>query len=235
VIFGSFIYVIGWIIHPDEGVELTMKGVGLFSGGKDSLYAMYLAMKKGVKVEHLLSMVPNQNLIWPSPHGENMEALKTLAESMGKTLTIVDFNKKESFIEALKGLEVDALVAGDIFVESHLTYLQDVCAEVGLKLLEPIYGRDTSELFHEIFSLGFKALITGVDLKFLGEEWLGFTISEETAASFLSKIGDVDPLGENGEFHTLVLESPLYAKSFKVKTLERKLGNNMAYLNVTIV
>lgn len=210
-----------------------MNAVGLFSGGKDSLYAIYLAMKQGVEVEHLISMVPN--LPRPSPHGENIEALKILAGSMGKELTIVDFNIEGSFIEALKGLKVDALVAGDIYVESHLTYLQEICSKVGLKLLEPIYGRDTSELFHEIFSSGFKAFITGVDRKFLGEDWLGFTISEETAAGFLSKIGNVDPLGENGEFHTLVLECPLYAKSFRVKTMERKFGDGMVYLNVTIV
>jgi diphthine-ammonia ligase len=210
-----------------------MKAVGLFSGGKDSLYALYLVERQGVTVDHLLTLIPS--LPWPSPHAENMEALKILAESIGKRLTIVDFKREGAFVEALKSLEVDALVAGDIFVEAHVLGLQDVCSKVGLELLEPLYRRDTSELFHEIFSLGFKALITGVNLKYLGEEWLGFIISKETSASFLSKIGSVDPLGENGEFHTLVLECPLYAKPFKVKSLERKAAKGMAYLNVSIV
>ena len=210
-----------------------MKAVGLFSGGKDSLYAVHLIEKQGVTVDHLLSLIPS--LPWPSPHAENMEALKILAESMGKRLTIVDFKREGAFVEALKSLEVDALVAGDILVEAHVSGLQDVCSKVGLELLEPLYRRDTSELFHEIFSLGFKALITGVNLKYLGEEWLGFIISKETSAAFLSKIGSVDPLGENGEFHTLVLECPLYAKSFKVKSVERKAAKGMAYLNVSIV
>jgi diphthine-ammonia ligase len=210
-----------------------MKAVGLFSGGKDSLYALYLVERQGVTVDQLLTLIPS--LPWPSPHAENMEALKILAESIGKRLTIVDFKREGAFVEALKSLEVDALVAGDIFVEAHVLGLQDVCSKVGLELLEPLYRRDTSELFHEIFSLGFKALITGVNLKYLGEEWLGFLISKETSASFLSKIGSVDPLGENGEFHTLVLECPLYAKPFKVKSLERKAAKGMAYLNVSIV
>jgi len=210
-----------------------MKAVGLFSGGKDSLYAVYLVEKRGVEVEQLLTLIPN--LPWPSPHAENMEALKILAESMGRHLTIVDFKRKGAFVEALKSLEVDALVAGDIFVEAHVKGLKDVCSKVGLELLEPLYRRDTSEVFDEIFSLGFKALITGVNLKYLGEEWLGYTISKETSASFLSKIGSVDPLGENGEFHTLVLECPLYAKPFKVKSVERKSAKGMAYLNVSIV
>jgi diphthine-ammonia ligase len=78
-------------------------------------------------------------------------------------------------------------------------------------------------------------LITGVNLEYLGEEWLGFIISKETSASFLSKIGSADPLGENGEFHTLVLECPLFAKSFKVASVEKKSAKGMAYLNVSIV
>ena len=210
-----------------------MKAAALFSGGKDSLYAVYLVEKQGVTVDNLITLLPT--LPWPSPHAENVEALKILAESMGKRLTIVDFKIEGAFVEALKSLEVDALVAGDILIEAHVAGLQDVCSKVGLELLEPLYRRDTSELFHEIFSLGFKALITGVKLKHLGEEWLGFTISKETGASFLSKIGSVDPLGENGEFHTLVLECPLYAKSFKVTSVERKAAKGMAYLNVSIV
>jgi diphthine-ammonia ligase len=211
---------------------LFMKAVGLFSGGKDSLYALHLVEKRGVKVDHLLTLIPN--LPWPSPHAENMEALKILAKSMRKQLTIVDFKREGAFVEALKSLDVDALVAGDILVEAHVAGLKDVCSKVGLELLEPLYRRGTSEVFDEIFSLGFKALITGVNLKYLSEEWLGFIISKETSASFLSKIGSVDPLGENGEFHTLVLECPLYAKSFKVKSVERKSAKGMAYLSVSI-
>lgn len=209
-----------------------MKAVALFSGGKDSLYALHLAEKQGVTVDNLITLLPT--LPWPSPHSENIEALKLLAESMGKHLTIVDFKIEDAFLEALKSLEVDALVAGDINVEAHLVGLQDVCGKTGLKLLEPIYDRDTSELFHEIFGLGFKALITGVNLECLGEEWLGFVISKETSGGFLPKIGSVDPLGENGEFHTLVLECPLYTKPFKVKSVERKAAKGMAYLNVSI-
>jgi uncharacterized protein (TIGR00290 family) len=210
-----------------------MKAVGLFSGGKDSLYAVHLVENQGVKVDSLLSLLPT--LPWPSPHAENIEALKILARSMRKHLTIVDFKREDAFVEALKSLEVDALVAGDINVEAHVAGLKDVCSQVGLELLEPLYRRDTTELFHEIFGLGFKALITGVSLEHMDEEWLGFIISKETSAAFLSKIGSVDPLGENGEFHTLVLECPLYGKSFEVKSVEKKAAKGMAYLNVSIV
>jgi diphthine-ammonia ligase len=210
-----------------------MNAAALFSGGKDSLYSVQLVEKQGVKVDNLVSLLPT--LPWPSPHAENMESLKMIAKSMGKELTIVDCKSKDALPETLKSLNVDALVAGDIDVADHVTAFDALCKQVGIELLEPIYGRDTTQLFGEIFGLGYKALITGVNLKDLGEEWLGFVISEETGADFLSKIGSVDPLGENGEFHTLVLECPLYSKAFKVDSVQKKTGQGMAYLNVSIV
>jgi diphthine-ammonia ligase len=210
-----------------------MKAAALFSGGKDSLYAVYLVEKQGVTVDHLVTVLPT--LPWPSPHAENMAALKILAVSMGKKLTIVDFQRQGAFLEVLKSLEVDALVAGDVFVEAHRLGLEDVCSKAGLKLLEPLYARDTSDVFKEIFSSGFKALVTGVNLRFLREEVLGLIISKETGADFLSKIGSNDPLGENGEFHTLVLECPLYSKPFKVKSSEKRIEKNIAILKVSII
>ena len=209
-----------------------MNAVALFSGGKDSLYATYLAEKQGITVNHLITLLPT--LPQPSPHAKNIEALKLIAESTGKHLTVVDFRKDNAFIEALENLEVDALVAGDICVEPHRRGLEDVCAKTGLKLLEPIYGRDTTKLFHEIFNSGFTALITGVNLDRMEEKFLGYSINKDTSADFLSQIGAIDPLGENGEFHTLVLECPLYPKSFKTKSMEKKVEKGMAYKVVPI-
>lgn len=210
-----------------------MKAAALFSGGKDSLYATYLVEKKGATVDHLITLLPTLN--WPSPHAENIDALRILAESMEKNFVIGDLKRKGALIEVLGSLDVDVLVAGDIFVEAHVQFFEDVCSKVGLELLEPLYGRDSSELFDEIFGSGFRALITGVNLKFLEEELLGFVISEETCAAFLSKIRDNDPLGENGEFHTLVLECPLYSKPFKLKSSEKKVAKELAYLTVSIL
>ncbi len=209
-----------------------MKAAALFSGGKDSLYSLYLAEKQGVKVDHLITLLTTLSI--PSPHAENVEALKSIVKSMGKQLTIVDFKKQNAFIDTLKNLNIDALIAGDIDGDDHLQGLKDVCKKTGLELLEPIYGKNTTELFHEIFSSGFKSLITGVDLNYLGKEWLGFVISEESAAQFLEKIGSADPLGEYGEFHTLTLECPLYEKPFSVNSTEHKLENNIAYIKVSV-
>ena len=153
---------------------------------------------------------------------------------MDKKLSIIDFQIKGAFRKTLENLDIDALVAGDINVEAHKQGLQDLCNKIGIKLLEPLYVRNTKKLFQEIFDIGFKAIITGINLDFLEEKWLGFLISKKTSKNFLSQIGSADPLGENGEFHTLVLECPLYKKRFKVKSKVKKIHKKMMYLITSI-
>jgi len=80
----------------------------------------------------------------------------------------------------------------------------------------------------------FKATIIGVNTKYLTDDWLGFTISNETAEDFLSRTRQIDPLGENGEFHTLVVESPLYSNTFRIKALEKITEKDAIYLRITL-
>jgi diphthine-ammonia ligase len=155
---------------------------------------------------------------------------------MNKHFAIVDLHKGEQeLVDLLKNLNIDALIAGDINVPQHITWLQNICSQVGIELLEPLFGKNTSVLFQEMFSEPrFKATIIGVNTKYLADEWLGFTISSETSANFLSRTPQIDPLGENGEFHTIVVESPLYSNKFKIKPLERITEKDMTYLRVSL-
>lgn len=205
---------------------------GLFSGGKESVHAIFTVENQGVKVEHLLHEIPS----FTSPHAHNIQALRRLAQSMNRNLLIVDLHKGEQeLVDSLRSLNVDALVAGDINVPQHVTWLQNVCLQAGLKLLEPLYGKKTSILFQEMFSEPrFKATIIAVNTRYLSDKWLGFTISRETAEAFLSETRHIDPLGENGEFHTIVVDSPLYSNAFKIKPLAKLIDQDTAYLRVTL-
>jgi len=208
----------------------------LFSGGKESVYAIQTVQKQGIEVKHLIYEIPS----FSSAHAFNMEAVKILAKSMNKHFTVVNLHEDgDELVAVLKNLNVEALVAGDINVPQHITWLNDKCSRAGkVKLLEPLWGKDTSVLFREMF-LGksgskFKAVIIGVDNKRLKEEWLGFTLSDQTAETFLSGTQGVDPLGENGEYHTIVIESPLYSNTFRIKLVEKITDKNMAFLRVML-
>ncbi|MBN1244529.1 ATP pyrophosphatase [Candidatus Bathyarchaeota archaeon] len=209
-----------------------MLAASLFSGGKESVHAISAVENQGVEVKHLLHEIPT----FDSPHAHNIEALETLAKSMNKHFTIVDLrNGERELVDSLKKLNVDALVAGDINVPQHIKWLKNICSQAGIELLEPLFGMKTSILFREMFSQPrFKATIIGVNTKYLTEEWLGFTISSKTAEEFLSRTRHIDPLGENGEFHTIVVESPLYSSAFKIKPLERITEKDMTYLRLTL-
>jgi diphthine-ammonia ligase len=210
-----------------------MKAAGLFSG-KDSLYAMYLAERQGVKIENLISLITT--FPQPSPHMENIKALKILSNSMKKNLTIVDLHKGEDeLVSTIKELQVEVLIAGDVFVEDHVSWLEKICGRAKVSLLEPLFRRNTLELFHEMLNSGFKATIIAVDTRYLMEKWLGFTLSSKTASKFVSETKGVDPLGENGEYHTMVIECPLYHRSFELKSLEKYSWNGLRYLIVSIV
>ena len=162
-----------------------MLAASLFSGGKESVHAISTVESQGVEVKHLLHEIPT----FDSPHAHNIEALETLAKSMNKRFTVVDLrNGERELVNSLKNLDVDALVAGDINVPQHITWLKNICSQAGIELLEPLFGKETSILFREMFSQPrFKATIIGVNTKYLTDEWLGFTISIETAEDFLSR------------------------------------------------
>lgn len=211
-----------------------MEAAALFSGGKDSIYAIYLAEKQGYKVDHLICLIPS--LPQPSPHVANIQCLTMLADSMKKHLAIIDYRQsEEGLVQELKRLKIDTLIAGDIAVEQHITHLKKVCDSAGANLLEPLFGMNPLVLLHEMLSLGFKAIIVGVDVQRLDEKWLGFILSAETAHLFLCQNKNIDPLGENGEYHTIVTECPLYSKPFRPVISKRITGKSLRYAIISLM
>lgn len=213
-----------------------VKAACLFSGGKESVFSVQTVQNQGIQVEHLIYEVPT----FASPHSVNAESVRTLAKAMNKPLTVLKLDEEgEVLVSALKDLKIDALVAGDINVEQHLSWLTERCKRAGnITLLEPLWKRDTLELFREMFGKSnskFEATVIGVDFERMDEKWLGFTLSQQTAEKFLSEIQGVDPLGENGEFHTIVTKSPLYSRSFQVEFNEKIVQKNMAFLKVHLI
>jgi len=204
----------------------------LFSG-KDSIFAVLNAERAGLDVKELISMITTFGQ--PSPHMENVGALIKAAERMRKKLTVVDLHEGEwKLVKALKESGAETLVAGDVFVEEHVKWLEGICSKAGMRLVEPLYGRSTGSLLREMLGEGFVAKIIGVDTRLLSEKWLGFTICEESLEEFIAGIGNADPLGENGEYHTLVLDCPLYSRPLEVYSSVEIQSGSLKYLRVEV-
>jgi len=205
-----------------------MKGAALFSG-KDSLYSIYLAEKLGIPIDYLITFITTFNR--PSGHLENINALKKIAEKMNKQLFIIDLkNGVDGFINLLDRMNIDTLVSGDVFIEDHVKWLENICKKLNISIIEPIFHRSSLDILKEMMEEKFKAMIICIDNNILGEEWLGFILSKDTLDYFLSKNRNIDPLGENGEYHTLVLECPLYKNPVKLLSWRKYRFNNYSYI-----
>ena len=112
-----------------------------------------------------------------------------------------------TILTRLKNNGATTSVFGDIFLEDLRHYRENRLTEVGLKGLFPLWKMPTDKLVREFIDLGFKTIITCVNEQYLDKSFAGRIIDD----SFLADLPDnVDPCGENGEFHTFVFDAPFF-------------------------
>lgn len=157
-------------------------------------------------------------------HGIKESLLDAQAERMGMPLKKIylpaspddETYKTEmaSALEAFKQQGITNAAFGDIFLEDLKQYREQQLATVGIDALFPLWKKDTRALVTEVEDAGIEAMIVCVNEKFLGKEFLGMKIGRD----FLSNLPpNVDPCGENGEFHTFVCNAPYFSSPIPVK------------------
>jgi len=208
-------------------------GVAFFSGGKDGLYAVYLAQKESIDVKYLLTL---KTTIGLSPHYENLNSLKDIAKAMGKKLVIFDMKMgSKSLADFISSLNVDYLIGGDIFLEPHYEYLKNLGEEIGIKVIEPLWKRSSIDLAKEVIENGFRYVIIAVNKGKLPKKYLGYQFRNlDDLERFVKNNPDVDPMGECGEYHTVVISSPLYSKDFEFVSIEENESSNYYYLKFEV-
>ena len=107
----------------------------------------------------------------------------------------------------LKAKGATASVFGDIFLDDLRSYRENKLAEINLKGIFPLWKTPTDRLIREFIDLGFKTIVTCVNEKYLDRSFVGRVIDND----FLKDLpNNVDPCGENGEFHTFVFDGPIF-------------------------
>src|SRR6185295_10402986 len=117
-------------------------------------------------------------------------------------------------LRALKDDDVTHVIFGDILFEEHRRWAERMCGAAGLTAVEPLFGSSTLALFEEWTSSGADAVIVTARAEFLDESWLGRPLRREMLDEF-TRLG-VDPCGERGEYHTVVVDSPLFSRPLGV-------------------
>jgi len=190
-----------------------------WSGGKDSALALYELQKgNGHKVVALLTTL-TKDYDRISMHGVRSILLEQQANSLGLAIEKVYISKNSSneeyeakmreVLQKYLTAGVSSVVFGDIFLEDLRKHREDNLAKVGMKGIFPIWKTDTTELAHRFIDLGFKAIITCIDSNFLDKTFVGRLFDRQ----LLSELpANVDPCGENGEFHSFVYDGPIFQK-----------------------
>ena len=198
------------------------RAVAMVSGGKDSVYALYLAMQQGFEIEEILTVRPVKDSFMY--HVPNIELVSLQAEAMGiKHRYITADDEVESIADILSNYRGMWLIAGAIASNYQRTRLEMACEDADLKTYFPLWWKDEITLLRDMINSGFHIRMVTVASEGLEEKHIWSVIDEgmlEFLISLNKKYG-VNISGEGGEYETLVLDGPIFRKKIRIDKLEK--------------
>lgn len=216
------------------------KGAGFgvsFSGGKDSTLALWRSVQAGAVPKALVNVLTEGGERSRS-HGLHKSLLLAQAKAMGlpmvfKSATWADYeNRFTEALEELAYLGIKDMVFGDIDLEDHRLWEEKVCAKAGLTCYLPLYQQNRVALTQELIAAGFKAVLVAVKAERLSADFLG-RVLDGNLVQELAALG-VDPCGEEGEYHSLVTDGPLFAHPLVVSPGEKVLREGYWFLDLKL-
>jgi uncharacterized protein (TIGR00290 family) len=191
-------------------------------------------MNDGYGIIHLLHFT---NILKTGSHELNPALIQAQSRATGIPLVQRDFC---SYEEEFKKAAWELLEQGEIFdaavfgnIETHRPLVERICQDLDIELLLPIWKSNSEKIIGEIIDAGFEAIVVSVRDGSLGREWLGRRIDGKFLSDLKAANGSVDPCGENGEFHTLVLDGPMFKKKINVIGTDPVHKDGYWLLNIT--
>lgn len=191
-----------------------------WSGGKDSALSLYhILQNKEYQVEHLLTSL-NDSFKRVSMHGVREELLDQQAQNigidlvklrLGETVSMEEYQAKMAeTMQPLVESGIKYSIFGDIFLEDLRQHREVGLAQIGMKGVFPIWKRASLNILDEFWDLGFKTIVVAINGNHLDKSFCGRILDRDFVRDLPPNI---DPCGENGEFHTFVFETPYFKNS----------------------
>ncbi|MGL5439630.1 MAG: diphthine--ammonia ligase [Filifactoraceae bacterium] len=206
-----------------------------YSCGKDSTLSLHRMIKSGYKCESLLVTIDKENNS-SFFHGVPVEILENISRALDIKLTKLLIGKddyREVFVDHLKKLSEEGVrlcVFGDIDINEHRQWCTEVCLEAGMAAVFPLWQENRESLVSEFIDLGYKAIIKTINSDILGEEILGEVLDHNLVEEIVKQGSDA--CGENGEYHTVVIDGPLFKNQVNIKT--KGLARNGHYASLLV-
>ncbi len=189
-----------------------------WSGGKDSALALHALREQGGPPPRALITTVTADYGRISMHGVRRELLRRQAQATGLPLVEVEIpagcsnhvyeQRMEQTLAEAPLADAETVAFGDLFLADIRAYREERLRRIGKRATFPLWGRDTNELARGFIAAGFEAVLVCVDPRRLDPSFAGRTFDAELLADLPC---DVDPCGENGEFHTFVHAGPVFS------------------------
>jgi uncharacterized protein (TIGR00290 family) len=209
-----------------------------WSGGKDSCFALMQAVQSGYVPKVLLNVL-NEGGIISRSHGIPRAILELQALHAGIPLHTVasswkdyESNFTSALIELKANYELSSAVFGDIDLLAHREWEEMVCKNAGLQAFLPLWKQNRKKLVYQMLESGITAIIVSCN-ETMGEKFIGKEITTDLITD-LELLG-VDPCGENGEYHTLVTDCPLFDRPINILIRHRLLHENYWFAELEAV
>jgi uncharacterized protein (TIGR00290 family) len=210
-----------------------------WSSGKDSAWALHLLLQDPIIDLLGLFTVMNEKFDRVSMHSTRRELLERQAEAIGLPLEILnlpdpctneryDAIMREFIAEAVRR-RIGCMAFGDLFLEDIRNYRMNQLKGTGIEPIFPLWGIPTKPLVEEMLSAGLEAYVSSVDLKKLPAHLAGQKWTQDLIAQFPPGI---DPCGENGEIHTIVVGGPMFPRTLPVRIGEVVERDGFAYADI---
>jgi uncharacterized protein (TIGR00290 family) len=190
-----------------------------WSTGKDSALALFKCLNNpDINVSKMVTVV-NKHYDRVSMHGLSREMMELQLSALNIPYSTIELPKEptieeyssimEKSVLALKKKGFTNAIFGDIFLEDLRSYRENQLNKIGISSYFPLWKKTTSELIKEFMDLGFKAIVVCINNNILDKSFVGRELNQ----SFINDLPEnVDPCGENGEFHTFCYDGPIFKK-----------------------
>lgn len=197
--------------------KLKKKAVLNWSGGKDSAHALYKVLQSDeYEIVSLLTTI-NRDTLLSTMHNIPLELLKIQSQHLGIPLKIVGLKPQGNMDDYSKSMEeaviefkkkgVTHFIFGDIFLHDVRSYREQQLRPLGITVVEPLWDKTSQTVMDEFLTSGLKTIVVTTMNDGLGTEALGRLVDH----SFIDSLPkEMDPNGENGEYHTFCYDGPIY-------------------------
>ena len=214
-----------------------MKVAISWSGGMESALACHRVIKEGHDIEYLAVFVSDT---WPA-FCHPLSIMELQSKSLG--IPLLKLKVKEpydkGYREAVKKLVekgIEGIVTGDIYVvdDLHGRWMDNVTEGLDIKVLMPLWEQDTGKVLDEEVSTGFRSVFTCLGQEWFTEDWAGRELNKNSVndLKLLAKRTGMDPCGENGEYHTMTIDGPMFNDEIEISKFSKEKINDRFFIKI---